>query len=75
MAPAMKKRRMDPQQVQEITFDPNARQEFLTGFHKRKQARIQNAREAAVRREKEDKVRERKQVCGSVTARCREPFR
>ena len=60
MAPAAKRRRVD--QVGEITFDPDARQEYLTGFHKRKQQRIQNARDAAVKREKEDRTRERRQV-------------
>jgi ribosomal RNA-processing protein 17 len=62
MAPARKKRRVDTSAVQEITFDPTARQEYLTGFHKRKQARIQNAKETAVRREKEERVKERRQV-------------
>lgn len=60
MAPATKRRRVD--QPEEITFDPSARQEYLTGFHKRKQQRIQNARDTAAKKEKEDKVRERKQV-------------
>ena len=60
MAPAVKRRRVD--QVGEITFDPDARQEYLTGFHKRKQQRKQNARDAAVKREKEDRTRERRQV-------------
>lgn len=60
MAPVAKRRKTD--QVEEITFDPEARQEYLTGFHKRKQQRIENARDAAAKREKEERVRERKQV-------------
>ena len=60
MAPALKRRRVD--QVEEITFDPTARQEYLTGFHKRKQQRIQNAKDAVAKREKEERVRERRQV-------------
>lgn len=60
MAPAAKRRKVE--QVEEITFDPEARQEYLTGFHKRKQQRIENARDAAVKREKEERVKERKQV-------------
>jgi ribosomal RNA-processing protein 17 len=61
MPPSLKRKR-GPIQVAEITFDPAARQEYLTGFHKRKQQRIENAREAAQKREKEDRVRERRQV-------------
>ena len=60
MAPIAKRRKLD--KVEEITFDPAARQEYLTGFHKRKQQRIQHAREIAEKREKEEKVRERRQV-------------
>ena len=67
MAPAQKRRRTETNQREEITFDPSARQDYLTGFHKRKQQRIQNARETAAKRDKEDRVQERKQVwctCG-----------
>ena len=64
MAPIAKRRKLD--QVEEITFDPDARQEYLTGFHKRKLQRIENAREAAVKREKEEKVKERREVLHSL---------
>ena len=60
MAPATKRRKLN--QPEEITFDPEARQEYLTGFHKRKQARIKHAKEVAAKQEKEDRVRERRQV-------------
>lgn len=60
MAPATKRRKLN--QLEEITFDPAARQEYLTGFHKRKQERIQNARDAAVKRAREDKIKERRRV-------------
>lgn len=60
MAPPSKRRKTN--QVDEITFDPTARQEYLTGFHKRKLQRKENARDAALKREKEDRVRERRQV-------------
>ncbi len=57
--------------VAEITFDPAARTEYLTGFHKRKLQRKENAREQAVKREKEERVEERRQVsiksCGTHT--------
>lgn len=46
----------------EITFDPDARQEYLSGFHKRKEARKKRARETAVKKEKEERVVARKQV-------------
>ena len=54
-----KRRRIDTKQVDEIPFDPAARNEYLTGFHKRKQARKENARETAIKKEKEEKVLER----------------
>jgi len=60
MAPAAKRRKVE--KVEEIVFDPAARNDYLTGFHKRKQERAQNARDAAVKREKEEKVKERRQV-------------
>jgi len=60
MAPAAKRRKVE--KIEEIVFDPAARNEYLTGFHKRKQERAQHARDAAVKREKEEKVKERRQV-------------
>lgn len=63
MAPATKRRKLDAHQVDAITFDPSARQEYLTGFHKRKEARKQNARDTAAKLAKEEKVQQRKQVC------------
>ncbi|EMC91288.1 hypothetical protein BAUCODRAFT_57460, partial [Baudoinia panamericana UAMH 10762] len=62
MAPILQKRKRDTGQLEAISFDPTARQDYLTGFHKRKLARIQNARETAIKREKEEKVRERRQM-------------
>lgn len=46
----------------ELNFDVAARQDYLTGFTKRKQARIAAAREAAVAREKQQRVAERAQL-------------
>jgi hypothetical protein len=46
----------------EISFDPAAREEYLTGFHKRKQARLKYAQELSKRKEKEERQRERRQV-------------
>ncbi|KAK3114719.1 hypothetical protein LTR53_006673 [Teratosphaeriaceae sp. CCFEE 6253] len=62
MAPILKKRRLNTQQPAELTFDPTARNEYLTGFHKRKVARKENARETAIKRDKEEKVAQRKQL-------------
>ncbi|EGP86198.1 uncharacterized protein MYCGRDRAFT_18396, partial [Zymoseptoria tritici IPO323] len=46
----------------ELTFDPSARQEYLSGFSKRKTARKEHAREQAIKRDKEEKVKERAQL-------------
>ncbi|KAK3718920.1 hypothetical protein LTR37_004836 [Vermiconidia calcicola] len=60
MAPPKKRPRLD--QPTELIFDTAARQEYLTGFHKRKLQRIENARDAAMKREKEERVKERRQL-------------
>ncbi|PGH11484.1 hypothetical protein AJ79_04859 [Helicocarpus griseus UAMH5409] len=65
MGPHAKKRKLTPSSsaaVQEITFDPSARQEFLTGFHKRKLQRAKHAQEAAERRAKEERKEARKKL-------------
>ncbi|KAK0356841.1 hypothetical protein LTR91_021701 [Friedmanniomyces endolithicus] len=62
MAPLTKKRRLDSQQPAELNFDVSARQEYLSGFHKRKVARKENARETAIKRDKEERVVQRKQM-------------
>jgi ribosomal RNA-processing protein 17 len=62
MAPPTKRRRIEPIVVEEVAFDPAARYEFLTGFHKRKVQRAKHAREAAERRAKVEKLEGRKQV-------------
>jgi ribosomal RNA-processing protein 17 len=58
-----KRRRPNPQ-VESLTFDPEARNEWLTGFRKRKQQRIKHAQEQSAKIEKEEKVQARKQVRG-----------
>ncbi|CAK1367722.1 unnamed protein product [Cercospora beticola] len=66
MAPPAKRRKLDPlrrqKPVEELTFSIDARQEYLTGFSKRKQARKEQAREHAIQMAKEEKVRERKEL-------------
>ena len=46
----------------EISFDNDARQEYLTGFHKRKQQRIKHAQEEAAKKAHQEKLDTRKQV-------------
>lgn len=62
-APPTKRRKTNQAQVEELTFDPEARNEWLTGFRKRKQQRIKHAQEQAAKIEKEEKVKARKEVC------------
>ncbi|SMQ52331.1 unnamed protein product [Zymoseptoria tritici ST99CH_1A5] len=64
MAPPFKRRKIAPlsSQPAELTFDPSARQEYLSGFSKRKTARKEHAREQAIKRDKEEKVKERAQL-------------
>jgi ribosomal RNA-processing protein 17 len=48
--------------IEEINFDNTARAEYLTGFRKRKLARIKQAKEAAAEMERQEKIRTRKKV-------------
>jgi ribosomal RNA-processing protein 17 len=56
------KKRKATSALEEITFDRDARREYLTGFHKRKLARAKAAQEAAEKKAKEEKIQERRQV-------------
>ncbi|KAJ6787559.1 hypothetical protein PWT90_00642 [Aphanocladium album] len=60
--PPPNRKRKNTSEVEEVTFDNDARQEYLTGFHKRKQQRIKNAQEAAAKRARQEKLDTRKQV-------------
>ncbi|EGC43989.1 conserved hypothetical protein [Histoplasma capsulatum var. duboisii H88] len=65
MAPSAKRRKLTashPNAVQEILFDPQARAEFLTGFHKRKLERAKQAQENAEKRSKEEKKEQRRRM-------------
>jgi hypothetical protein len=59
--PILKRKRTSA--VEEIAFDPSARQEYLTGFHKRKLHRAALAQEHAKKREREERIEFRKKVC------------
>lgn len=61
MAPQAKRRKTE-NAIEEISFDPDARHEFLTGFHKRKLQRIKQAQEYAAKRAREEKREERRKV-------------
>ncbi|TKX25237.1 hypothetical protein C1H76_2470 [Elsinoe australis] len=60
MAPAPKRRKVEP--VEQVTFDPDARQEYLTGFHKRKLERAKHGRELAQKKEREDRIKARAEI-------------
>lgn len=59
--PPLKKRKTT-HTIEEISFDKDAREDYLTGFRKRKQARIKRAQDQAAEREKEEKRESRKHV-------------
>lgn len=60
--PTHSKKRKATHAVEEVTFDNSARQEYLTGFHKRKVQRQKHAQEEAAKRAREEKIEFRKQV-------------
>jgi ribosomal RNA-processing protein 17 len=63
MAPPSKRRKLSSTNaIPELIFDDISRAEYLTGFHKRKQARIKKSQELAAKKEREDRVRDRAQV-------------
>ncbi|MCJ1377890.1 hypothetical protein MMC17_000986 [Xylographa soralifera] len=57
-----KKRLKPSSSIEEITFDFGAREDYLSGFHKRKLQRIKHAREDATKKEREDKITARKML-------------
>ncbi|KAL9597489.1 MAG: hypothetical protein Q9219_005122 [cf. Caloplaca sp. 3 TL-2023] len=59
VAPVRKRRKGEPP-IEEITFDFDAREDYLTGFHKRKLQRIKHAKEEASKKERVEKITARK---------------
>ncbi|CAI7678841.1 unnamed protein product [Penicillium pancosmium] len=57
MGPSVKRRKVS--KTEEVNFDPEARQEWLTGFRKRKQERIKHGQAAAEKRYKEERRHDR----------------
>lgn len=62
MPPPTKRRKTSSTAIAEITFDPSARQEWLTGFHKRKLHRAKQAQEAAEKKARAERIEERRRV-------------
>lgn len=62
MFPPAKRRKPLRSTTEEITFDDHARQDYLTGFHRRKLQRTKLALEAAAKKEWADKLEERRKV-------------
>jgi len=61
LPPPSKKRKTD-HKIEEISFDFDARADYLTGFHKRKVQRTKLAQAEAEKKAKEERVALRKQV-------------
>ncbi|USP79918.1 Ribosomal RNA-processing protein 17 [Curvularia clavata] len=62
MGPPNKKRKLAVTAPETIEFDFAAREEYLTGFHKRKLERKKHAQEENAKREKEEKLRLRREL-------------
>ena len=52
--------------IDEIVFDFDARKDYLSGFHKRKQQRVQHAREEAAKKDRVERIAARKTVSGQI---------
>jgi ribosomal RNA-processing protein 17 len=61
LPPPSKKRKTD-HKIEEISFDFSAREDYLTGFHKRKVQRATKAKAEAEKKAREEKLLLRKQV-------------
>ncbi|KAM5434222.1 hypothetical protein MferCBS31731_006845 [Microsporum ferrugineum] len=63
MRPPTKKRKIAaPARIEEISFNPESRKEYLTGFHKRKVQRAKRAQDAAEKRAKEERREARRKI-------------
>ncbi|ORY72012.1 nucleolar protein 12-domain-containing protein [Pseudomassariella vexata] len=60
--PPLEKKRKVNHAIEEISFDNDARADYLTGFHKRKVQRIKHAQEEAAKKAKEEKILIRKHM-------------
>jgi ribosomal RNA-processing protein 17 len=60
--PPMFKKRKTEHKIEEINFDFEKRADYLTGFHKRKVARVKQAQAEADKKAREEKAELRKTV-------------
>ncbi|QSZ29824.1 hypothetical protein DSL72_004342 [Monilinia vaccinii-corymbosi] len=60
--PPQKKRRKFDHKIEEINFDLSAREDYLTGFHKRKVQRSKRAQEEAEKKARAERILMRKQL-------------
>lgn len=65
MGPPAKRRKTTTTAIPEIEFDDSARADYLSGFHKRKVERAKHAKESAKKKEREERIRDRADVCFS----------
>lgn len=61
LPPPNKKRRVE-HKIEEISFDDSKREDYLTGFHKRKVQRIKRAQEENEKKAREERREMRKQA-------------
>lgn len=66
IGPPPKKRKTRDATIEEINFDFDKRSEYLTGFHKRKVQRSEQAKKEAAQKEREERIKMRKQVCRTI---------
>lgn len=59
---APSKKRKNAHAIEEISYDPEARSDYLTGFHKRKVQRQKIAQEQAAKQARQEKVDARREV-------------
>jgi len=65
MPPPIKRRKTS--QVEEVSFDFDARADYLTGFQKRKQQRIKKAKAENVEKDRLQRIEDRKQVSMTIS--------
>jgi hypothetical protein len=71
LLPPPAKRRKTASAIEEISFDFDARADYLTGFHKRKVQRAKQAQEEAAKKAREERIAARKQVRPLSALKCR----
>lgn len=67
--PPPRKKQRSASAIEEISFDFSAREDYLTGFHKRKLLRIKHAKEEAAKKDREEKLAARKIVRFNILLR------